>query len=96
MSIRSHAVNALVSRNGRILFGGFVGLPSLLSVEGFARAGYDFVVLDLQHGTFSYEFALNAIQLLDVLGVESLNDVAVAEYAEDPGKSVPGAGCRAR
>jgi len=78
------------------LLGGLVGLPSTISVEGFARAGYDFVVLDLQHGTFGYEFAQNAVQLLDVLGVESLNAVAVAEYAEDPGKSVPGAGCRAR
>ncbi len=65
-------MNARPSRHDRVLFGGFVGLPSLLSVEGFVRAGYDFVVLDLQHGTFSYEFALNAIQLLDVVGVESL------------------------
>jgi 4-hydroxy-2-oxoheptanedioate aldolase len=56
----------------RVLFGGIVGLPSLLSVEGFARAGYDFVVLDLQHGTFNYEFVQNAVQLLDVLGIESL------------------------
>jgi 4-hydroxy-2-oxoheptanedioate aldolase len=53
-------------------FGGFVGLPSLVSVEIFVHAGFDFVVLDLQHGTLSSEFALNAIQLLDVLGVESL------------------------
>ena len=67
------------------LLGGLVGLPSTISVEGFARAGYDFVVLDLQHGTFGYEFAQIAVQLLDVLGVESLNDIAVAEDAEDPG-----------
>ena len=58
--------------NDRVLFGGFVSLPSLISVEGFARAGYDFVVLDMQHGTFGYEFVQNAVQLLDVLGVESL------------------------
>jgi 4-hydroxy-2-oxoheptanedioate aldolase len=62
-----------------VLFGGLVGLPSTISVEGFARAGYDFVVLDLQHGTFGYEFAQNAVQLLDVLGVESLLRLTIDE-----------------
>jgi len=61
-----------------------VGLPSTISVEGFARAGYDFVVLDLQHGTFGYEFAQNAVQLLDVLGVESLLRLTIDELALVP------------
>jgi 4-hydroxy-2-oxoheptanedioate aldolase len=68
----------------RVLFGGFVGLPSLISVEAFARAGYDFVVLDLQHGTFGHEFVQNAVQLLDVLGVESLLRLAVGELPLAP------------
>jgi len=46
---------------GPVRLGGIVGLPSLVSVEGFARAGYDFVVLDLQHGTFGYDFVQNAV-----------------------------------
>jgi len=61
-----------------------VGLPSTISVEGFARAGYDFVVLDLQHGTFGYDFVLNAVQLLDVLGVESLLRLAIDELPLAP------------
>ena len=62
-----------------VRFGGFVGLPSLVAVEGFVRAGYDFVVLDMQHGTFSYEFVQSAVQLLDVLGAESLLRLASEE-----------------
>src|SRR5207342_2907901 len=67
-----------------VLFGGMVGLPSTISVEGFARAGYDFVVLDLQHGTFGYDFVLSAVQLLDVLGVESLLRLASDELPLAP------------
>jgi 4-hydroxy-2-oxoheptanedioate aldolase len=68
-------------RERRVRFGGFVSLPSLVVVEGFARAGYDFVILDMQHGTFGYEFVQNALQLLDVLGVESLLRLASDELA---------------
>jgi 4-hydroxy-2-oxoheptanedioate aldolase len=77
-------VNEVHGRDRQVLFGGFVGLPSTVSVEGFARAGYDFVVLDLQHGTFGYEFVQNAVQLLDVLGVESLLRLTIDELPLAP------------
>jgi 2-keto-3-deoxy-L-rhamnonate aldolase RhmA len=60
-------------------YGGWVALPSLISVEALARAGMDFVTLDLQHGTLDFHDAAAAIQLLDVLGVESLVRVSAAE-----------------
>src|SRR2546425_209607 len=60
-------------------FGGWVALPTLISVEALARAGMDFVTLDLQHGALDFHDAAAAIQLLDALGVESLVRVAAAE-----------------
>src|SRR5207253_9330636 len=41
-------------------------------VEAVARAGYDFVGFDLQHGAHDRRFALNAVQLVDALGLPSL------------------------
>src|SRR2546425_2976315 len=60
-------------------FGGWVALPTLISVEALARAGMDFVTLDLQHGALDFHDAAAAIQLLDALGVESLVRVAATE-----------------
>src|SRR2546425_774696 len=48
-------------------FGGWVALPTLISVEALARAGMDFVTLDLQHGALDFHDAAAAIQLLDAI-----------------------------
>ena len=56
-------------------------LPSLEIVEVIARAGYDFVGFDLQHGAHDIRFALNAVQLIDVLGLPSLVRIQPSELS---------------
>jgi 4-hydroxy-2-oxoheptanedioate aldolase len=73
------AVPAPTESPNNTKFGGWVALPTLISVEALAAAGMDFVTLDLQHGALDFHDAAAAIQLLDVLGVESLVRVAATE-----------------
>ena len=47
-------------------------LPSQEVVEALARSGADFVGLDAQHGAHGFRDLVEAIRLLDGLGVESL------------------------
>jgi 4-hydroxy-2-oxoheptanedioate aldolase len=47
-------------------------LPSGEAVEALARSGADFVGLDAQHGAYGVRELAQAIQLLDLLSVESL------------------------
>ena len=54
-------------------------LPSIEIVEAIAKCGYDFVGLDLQHGAHDVRFALNALQLIDALGVPSVARIQPSE-----------------
>lgn len=54
-------------------------LPSLEVVEAIAKCGYDFVGFDLQHGAHDFRFALNALQLIDALGLPSVVRIQPAE-----------------
>lgn len=60
-----------MSEHSEVRFGTWASLGSSLAVEALARSGVDFVGLDLQHGAFGFREAAQAIQLLDVLGVDS-------------------------
>jgi 4-hydroxy-2-oxoheptanedioate aldolase len=40
-------------------------------IESLGRAGFDFVGLDMQHGSYGWEAAGRALQMLDLLGVPS-------------------------
>jgi 4-hydroxy-2-oxoheptanedioate aldolase len=66
------------------LFGVWVTQPSTIIVETVARCGSDFVVLDLQHSLLDFRFAAAAIQLLDVLGIESFVRIPFPEIAYLP------------
>jgi 2-keto-3-deoxy-L-rhamnonate aldolase RhmA len=59
--------------------GGWMQLPNLEIVEAIAKCGYDFVGLDLQHGAHDFRFALNALQLIDALGLPSVARIQPSE-----------------
>ena len=64
---------------GRIRLGGWLAIPEPLVVEAAARAGFDWIGLDLQHGAWDLGTAFRAIQLLDALGKSVLVRIAEEE-----------------
>jgi 4-hydroxy-2-oxoheptanedioate aldolase len=65
-------------------FGSWSALPGSLAVEALARSGAEFVGLDAQHGAHGFDDLVRAIQLLDVLGVESFVRLSWLELALVP------------
>jgi 4-hydroxy-2-oxoheptanedioate aldolase len=59
-------------------------LPEPLVAEAAARAGPDWIGLDLQHGAWDLGSAFRGIQLLDVLGIAVLVRVSEQELALIP------------
>lgn len=56
----------------RPVFGLWISIPDPLSIETVARAGYDFAILDAQHGAITWDSMLAAIQVLDLHRVPAL------------------------
>ncbi|MEV0385710.1 aldolase/citrate lyase family protein [Nonomuraea sp. NPDC050643] len=56
----------------RCLVGTWVKIPALETVELLARAGFDFVVVDMEHSPMSLESAYRAIVVAQGLGVHAL------------------------
>jgi 4-hydroxy-2-oxoheptanedioate aldolase len=65
-------------------FGAWSMLPSSLAVEALGRSGADFVGLDAQHGAHDFHDLVRAIQILDLLGVESLVRLSELDLALIP------------
>ena len=63
----------------RPLLGSFLGLPSPPLVEMLGYAGYDFVVLDAEHGTFSPERMEESVRAADAVGIPCVVRVADLE-----------------
>src|SRR5882724_1678833 len=61
-----------VLKERRIRFGGWLAMPEPLVVEAAARAGFDWLGLDLQHGAWDLGTAFRGIQLADGLGLPVL------------------------
>ena len=59
-------------------------IPDPLVVEAAGRAGFDWVGLDLQHGSWDLELAFRAIQLLDALAFPVLIRVSELEQSLIP------------
>ncbi len=51
---------------------GWCSMPSTVTAEIVARAGYDTVSIDLQHGLIDYQMALSMLQAVDGLGMPTL------------------------
>ncbi|MDR2201852.1 MAG: hypothetical protein LBP26_03695, partial [Clostridiales bacterium] len=59
-------------RTGEFLVGTGVQLPDVSAAEIIALAGFDFVVVDTEHGPASYETALNQIIAIRAGGALSM------------------------
>jgi 4-hydroxy-2-oxoheptanedioate aldolase len=57
---------------GRSTFGSWVTIASPVAVELMGKAGYDWAILDTQHGAITWDELLGAIQALDLGGTRAL------------------------
>lgn len=57
---------------GRATFGSWVSIGDYVSVEMMGRAGFDWVILDTQHGGIHWGNILPALQALDLGGTRAL------------------------
>ena len=53
---------------GETLLGAWCMIPGALTAEALARSGFDWVLIDLQHGCMDYETALEMIRAVDLGG----------------------------
>lgn len=51
---------------GDITLGGWCAIPSSLSAEIMGKAGFDWVLIDMQHGCMGYETAVEMIRAIDL------------------------------
>lgn len=51
--------------DGDNLIGGWLSIPATLSAEVMARAGFDYVCVDTQHGTVEYQVAVELIRAIE-------------------------------
>src|SRR4029079_17861776 len=65
-------------------YGGWIDLSDPIVWESVGRAGYDFVVVDVQHGSLGFAEAIRAIQFLDSLGLEVLLRISSVQMHEAP------------
>lgn len=59
-------------REGRTVVNGWCGIPSSWSAEILARAGYDSVTVDLQHGLIDYDAAVPMVQAISTTAAAPL------------------------
>ena len=59
-------------RNGNVLFGPWCVIPSVSVMNIIASAGFDFVVIDLEHGPTSFETAGKMIMAAQLEGVSAI------------------------
>ncbi|SVD92191.1 uncharacterized protein METZ01_LOCUS445045, partial [marine metagenome] len=59
-------------KKGQVVFGTWMVIPSPTLVEVFGLAGMDFVVIDHEHGPFTYETSENMIRAAENSGCTPL------------------------
>src|SRR3569833_1645491 len=65
-------IERLRNRDGGPLLGTWVKIPALETVELLARAGFDFVVIDLEHSPMTLESAYRTVVVAQGLGMHAL------------------------
>lgn len=53
---------------GEVLLGAWCMAPCALTAEALSRSGFDWVLVDMQHGCMDYEMALSMIRAIDLGG----------------------------
>ncbi len=56
---------------GRATFGSWISISDSVSVEMMGKAGFDWVILDTQHGGINWDNILHALQALDLSGTRA-------------------------
>lgn len=56
-------------KEGEVLLGAWCMIPGALTAEILASSGYDWVLVDMQHGCMDYETAVEMIRAIDLSGV---------------------------
>jgi 4-hydroxy-2-oxoheptanedioate aldolase len=59
-------------RKGNPVFGTFLKCNSPALVETYGRAGFDFVILDAEHGTYTFSEAENLVRAADSVNMSSI------------------------
>jgi 4-hydroxy-2-oxoheptanedioate aldolase len=77
-------------RRGEVAWGGWLAIPSTLSAEAMARAGFDYVCIDLQHGLIDDAAAAEMLVAINGAGITPFvrvpgNDFAAINRALDAG-----------
>ncbi|MDR3500173.1 MAG: aldolase/citrate lyase family protein [Parvibaculum sp.] len=54
---------------GEVTLGAWCMMPGALSAEALARLGFDWVLIDMQHGGMDYQMAVDMIRAIDLAGV---------------------------
>ncbi len=57
---------------GECAFGTFLKISSLASVEAVGLSGFDFCIIDLEHGPFSFERAENMVRAAELVGLSAI------------------------
>src|SRR5512146_1665313 len=59
-------------KRGRVVLGPFFRIPSPDLVEIFGEAGFDFIIIDQEHGPVSTETASNLVRACDLVGMAAV------------------------
>lgn len=59
-------------RGGGVAVGAWCAVPSALSVEALAAAGFDWLCVDMQHGCMDYSGALEMIRAIEAAGAQPI------------------------
>ena len=70
-----------VLSNTKPAYTGWIGIPDPLVAEISARAGYDLITLDMQHGMQSYDSILRGIGAVILAGVPAMVRIPVGDFA---------------
>jgi len=90
MPIREIIVIRQKLQNGKVSIGSWISLGNTAIAEIFAKAGFDWLVIDLEHSVISIEVAGELIRTIDLCGISPL--VRLTSNNKDQIKRVMDAG----
>lgn len=69
--MRDSRVRSVWASDGAVI-NGWLGIPSIISAENMAQAGWDSLTVDLQHGHIDYQMALGMLQAISTTAITPL------------------------
>ena len=69
--------------DGDNAIGGWLSIPATLSAEVMARAGFDYVCVDTQHGAVEYQFAVELIRAIEHGGSIPIVRVPASQFSDE-------------